>query len=181
MVDHHNILLWRRNFEDCISFHYLFYFGKGLLAMKKIVAIILSVGIIISLTGCGVVQSQAFTAKTYNASELIDVLKSKGLPISDRLVFTASTDYNKLLGRPNQYISKADFADNRYQQNDPEYLVGGTIETFNNSSDLQRRVSYLNGIGEDYETVNGNYLLRIRNYLTPDQAKEYENAFKSIK
>lgn len=52
---------------------------------------------------------------TLTAEEIIKSLKAAKLPIEKEIVFTAESDPNKLLGRPNQYIGKASWNDKRYK------------------------------------------------------------------
>lgn len=125
-------------------------------------------------------------SKSLTAQEIANNLKEDGLPIGNLIVYTAETDDNQLLGRPNQYISRVRFADNTVDQSDSDDPVGGSIETFNNVSDLEVRKEYCEAISKSipmfaqYYYVNGNYLLRIDNAVTPENAKKYEEAFAKI-
>lgn len=125
---------------------------------------------------------------TMTAAQLTSKLKEANLPIYDVIVYNESNDVNKLLGRPNQYISKVNFADKRLEQfdlkNNPD---GATIETFNNTTDLNARKEYLESIMKaspvftEYMVVNGNYLLRLSKDLTNEQVNKYKQAFMAIK
>lgn len=133
------------------------------------------------------VPSSAATDQPMSAEELAKALKSAGLPIENIIVYTEDNDPNKLLGRPNQYISKANFADTTVEQeSDKGNPVGGSIETFSNAADLKTRKDYCESISKSspmfaqYYYVNGNYLLRIDNDVTPTNAKKYEAAFAKI-
>ena len=129
------------------------------------------------------------------AEEIINKLKEKGLNIGKIVVYTEETDTNDLLGRPNQYTSKASFEDTRLEQNyDNEYMeeelrnepTGGTIEVFANKEDAQARKEYVESVTSsisflaEYIYWNDYALLRLENELTPTQAKEYETAFNEI-
>ena len=103
-------------------------------------------------------------------------------------MYTEETDSNNLLGRPNQYTSKVNFADNRISQ---EYVEendakGGTIEVFNNKTDMKKRKEYIEQISNSssifaqYIYSKGNVLLRLEKDLTPEQAQEYEKIFNQI-
>jgi uncharacterized protein YceK len=134
------------------------------------------------------VSSQAAIGAPLSAKDIVDKLKSAGLPIDNIIVYTEDTDENKLLGRPNQYISKANFADTTVKQdNDKSDPLGGTVETFNNADDLKARKDYCESITKSaamfaqYYYVNGNYLLRIDHDVSPSNAKKYEKAFSEIK
>jgi len=134
----------------------------------------------------GVRQFVITVNKTLTAQEIANDLKNAGLPIGNMIVYTAKTDDNQLLGRPNQYISRVRFADNTVDQSDSNDPVGGSIETFNNASDLKVRKEYCEAISKSmpmfaqYYYVNGNYLLRIDNAVTPENAQKYKEAFAKI-
>jgi hypothetical protein len=48
-----------------------------------------------------------------SAAQLVAGLKAKGQPIGETVTYTDATDLNHLLGRPGQYITKAEFKDTR--------------------------------------------------------------------
>lgn len=170
--------------------------------MKKIVLFVLSAMMIISAAGCATKQasvqsttekvvssSQAVSseANAVDAQDIIDILKKKSKTIGKTVSYTDETDLNHLLGRPKQYISKADFADTRLGQYDPECLAGGTVETFNNEEDLKNRKEYIESLEggspamSEYIVANGKYLLRLDHELTKKQAENYVSIFKTIK
>ncbi len=119
------------------------------------------------------------------STEVLAILKAAGAPIGTVTVFTAENDPNKLLGRPGQYVAKFNFVDTRLEQPKGE-IVGGTIESFSNGDDLQRRLEYVKGISQsspmfvEYEYTNGLMLLRLSGDLTPEQAEEYDSVFQSV-
>lgn len=119
------------------------------------------------------------------AQDVVEVFQEAGIPL-DKVVFhTAETDPNKLLGRPNQYTEKANWADTRLEQTG-EDPIGGTVELFASDDDLQRRKSYIETISQsapmlvEYIYAQKNALVRVSKDLTPDQAAEYEKALKSL-
>lgn len=126
-------------------------------------------------------------SKPLSAEDIAKELKDGGLPIGNVVVYTSETDANHLLGRPNQYISKVNFADTTVEQSDSSDPVGGSIETFNNAVDLKARKDYCEAISKSmpifaqYYYVNGNYLLRIDNAVSPENAQKYADAFAKIK
>jgi hypothetical protein len=133
------------------------------------------------------VSSKAPAVKITDAKSVADALKADKLPISNVIVYTEKTDTNSLMGRPNQYTSKVNFADTRAKQSDSKNPVGGSIEVFNNESDAKTRYDYVNSIVKSggsmfsqYLYLDGNILLRIDGALTSSQAKEYQTAFKEI-
>src|SRR5947199_8233085 len=48
-----------------------------------------------------------------SADQLLQGLKSHGLPVGVSFTYTAANDLNHLLGRPGQYIGKVNFKDTR--------------------------------------------------------------------
>lgn len=111
--------------------------------------------------------------------------------------FDAKTDPNKQLGRPNQYIEKVSWPDPQIDpkfesdgyydpDTDPTEFKGGTIEKFKNSSDLNRRFTYIKNITLSMPTYNqymykkGLFLMRLDKELTPTQAKKYEKEFNRV-
>lgn len=118
-----------------------------------------------------------------SANQVIEKLKSRGLPIGEIENYTADNDPNHLLGRPNQYLSKVNFHDTRLKRSeDFDTSAGGSIEVFASEDDAQRRAKYIEGLGKaspmfvEYGFTNGVVLLRVSKDLSPDQAREYRLA-----
>ena len=166
-------------------------------SQSKVSKIIVAVMIILILViGGYFVYSKVFNPtertqsinKELTAEEIVNKLKEKNSNIGKIVVYTAETDLNELLGRPNQYTSKVQFADNRLSQEFVEEndAAGGTVEVFENEKDMNNRKEYIESISSqasifaEYTYSAGNALLRLDNELTPEQAKEYEEAFYSI-
>jgi len=165
--------------------------------MKKIMYL-LSIGLMISLLGCGSSSTVATPSTSAPAKEAVQpakVITAEGIgnsikanipTMSGVVVYTEDTDTNKLLGRPNQYTSKVSFADTRTEQLSKDYPTGGSVEVFANPQDAKTRETYVDGISKSssmftqYLYLKGNVLLRIDGALTPTQAKEYEAAFNKI-
>jgi hypothetical protein len=125
-----------------------------------------------------------------SANEVLQGLKDKDLPIGESVAYTAKNDPNDLLGRPNQYTSKATFKDTRLNH-DPmaakiDIQHGGSIEVFENQDDAIARKNYVENMGKvfspasEYTYREGTVLLRLSHQLTPKQAAEYENALKDV-
>jgi hypothetical protein len=180
--------------------------------MKKVICILMAATMCLAMAACGEqqkatnvssaaqipssevstaasskVEEKAPAQKITDAKSVVDALKEKGLPIDNIIVYTAETDTNSLLGRPNQYTSKVNFADTRVKQYDSSDPKGGTVEVFNNESDAKSRYDYVNAIVQkggsmfaQYLYLTGNVLLRIDGSLTPERAAEYQNAFNEI-
>lgn len=135
--------------------------------------------------GSGSSSSGATKPKT-TAIAVLRSLKSGGLPIGGYINYTAANDGNHLLGRPGQYVSKVNFRDKRLEAwPDFDSNGGGTIETFASEDDAKKRYDYVHTISSssslfaEYEYRDGTVLLRLSHYLTPNQAAEYERAFKA--
>lgn len=142
-----------------------------------------------------IIQKPTNSITKMTAGEILEKIKEK-VPFVDKItVYTTETDPNGALGRPNKYTSKASFSDNRVEQpvqedldgNYKENLVGGTIEVFNNNEDCASRFTYINELqksmpilGSQYIYQYKNILLRVDGDLTPEQAKNYENAFLEL-
>jgi hypothetical protein len=117
------------------------------------------------------------------AQSVVDKLKEKeGNFMTGITVVTAENDDNKLLGRPNQYTEKIFWKDNRSTGD----RTDSTVEVFNNKEDADARRQYIEGIIKSMPTFTqyieqkNNVLIRIDGQLTPDQANEYLNIFKSL-
>ena len=114
-------------------------------------------------------------------------------------VFDQEDDPNKQLGRPNQYVSKISWADERIDPHDfseeneeeindldPTEYKGGTIEGFKNVADLKRRYTYIKNITLNAPMLNqymykkGLFLMRLDKDFTPSQAKKYEKEFNLV-
>ena len=154
---------------------------------KKKMIILSTICIILSIV-MGAVEIYALNKKpSMTAEQVVSELQMGGLPIDGVIVYDENTDENGLLGRPNQYISKVNFADTRLEQFDPASPNGGTIEVFTSASDLIRRKAHNEMVMEKYPIfteylfVHGKYIMRLSKDLSPEQAKEYEEMFMSIK
>lgn len=123
-----------------------------------------------------------------DSQSLAEQIKAANSNVGEIEAFDESTDPNGNLGRPGEYISKADFEDTRLEQYG-EYLVGGTIETFENESDCNDRYEYLKTLQDSslgmlaldqYMYKYDKAIFRIEYDLTPDQAEEYHEQIDTI-
>jgi hypothetical protein len=122
------------------------------------------------------------------AGEVLAALKVKGLPVAEVKVFTEADDVNSLLGRPGQYVSKANFHDARLEaKEDFDTTGGGSVETFASVADAQRRTDYLTKITQslgsmfvEYDYLVDTVLLRLGSELTPTQAEKYHRALTDL-
>lgn len=131
------------------------------------------------LVGCG------DSASTKTDVDIIASLKAQGIPIGEVATYTAVTDPNKLLGRPNGYTHKSNWLDTRIERetkDEIDVFDGGGIEIFPDNATAQKRMDKLQGLGAsmsqliEYNYVHGTVLLRVAKRLTPDQAAEYDKA-----
>jgi len=125
-------------------------------------------------------SAAAQTAPT--ASGVVGALRSAGLPIGDSIDFTAESDPNHLLGRPNGYLSKTAFLDTRLERLTPDSVSaddGGSVEVFATPDQALARKTYIDGIGAaspmfaEYSYPAAEVLLRLSKRLTPEQAAQY--------
>ena len=162
--------------------------------MRKFLLITLTILVLI-LSACGTDTQKTDNVKDnvikqkekkLDASDYVEKLKAAGLPIGNIITYTAETDPNKLLGRPNQYTSKVNFADTRVEQFEESEPIGGTVEVFTNKEDASKRKEYIETMAKEmsmltqYIYLNGTVLLRIDQDLTPDQATKYAKTLNNI-
>lgn len=115
-----------------------------------------------------------------------------GLPVSGLIVYTAATDPNHLLGRPNGYKSKCAWVDGRVPTTDTsgdprgDVDFGGGVEVFPTAAGAKARAKEILTdekaepiLGSEYDYLAGGVLVRISQYLTPTQAAPYGKAVKA--
>lgn len=116
---------------------------------------------------------------------VLATLKGAGIPIGESVTYTAETDVNKLLGRPNGYVGKINFLDARITRTRPDSFPtedGRSIEVFANADGAKARKDYIDALGKgsptfvEYSYLKGRSLVRVSKTLTPLQAAEYETA-----
>ena len=131
------------------------------------------------------------TPATESAAVLTARMKAAGLPITDVIVYNATTDPNHLLGRQGGYTSKTAWvtpaavaAGAGSPSSDPGGTeFGGGIEVFATTADAQSRLVELKAFkppfGDGYDYLAGTAILRLSNYLTPTQAAQFRSAFEA--
>lgn len=125
-------------------------------------------------------------SKALTSENIVNIVRAAGLPIAEVTIYTAETDPNHLLGRPNQYVAKASWHDTRLPTPSDlqsiEVSDGGGIEVWPDAAGAQRRADYITSLGKgaaflvEYDFVLGRTLLRVSKGLTPEQADAYKNA-----
>lgn len=126
------------------------------------------------LTACG----GSTTDK--DAAAIIRDLAASGVPVKLGTVYDENTDPNKLLGRPNGYLSKAEFTDSRVKAD-----KAGSVEVFDDASGAEARAEYIQALGKspalaEYTFVRGNVVVRVDKDMAPSDAKAYEEALNKI-
>lgn len=150
--------------------------------MRKVASLILSVVMVFSLSACG---SSEPKVEVTAESSLIS-LQEKISNVTSIVAYDEETDPNENLGRPGQYIGKADFFDDRMEDTEDN---AGTIEFFSSKSDCNDRYEYLCKLSDPELGVFGvnQYIykydlavFRVSFDLTPTQAEEYKAAMDEI-
>lgn len=102
------------------------------------------------------------------------------------VVITEKNDPNNLLGRQDGYTAAAVLKVTGLDCSDLGVDCGATIERYKDSAGAKSRYEYMRGIskassmlGDGYDFLNGNTLLRVSNAVKPAVAKELETAFKN--
>lgn len=132
----------------------------------------------------------ATPAAITDAAAVVGKLKAAGLPIGKVFAYTAATDPNHLLGRPNGYTSKVNFQDSRINTTDTsdptDSSNGGSVEVYPTPAGAKARADYIQSLGQslpmlvEYDYLHGGILLRLSQNLTPDQAKQYKVALAKL-
>ena len=140
-------------------------------------------------------QQPATARQQLTAEQVVAQLAHAISTVKPSVVYTAETDPNHQLGRPNGYLSKASFTDIRI---DPKHAtvytdttngavdLGGSVEVFPDAQGAQARAKYIEGLTAampmltEYEYVSGPVLVRLGKTLTPTQAGEYQKALNGI-
>jgi hypothetical protein len=128
-----------------------------------------------------------------DATQVIKDLAAAGLPVKLTITYTAATDTNHLLGRPNGYDSKAAFADSDVKESQVRDRskgsvdFGGSVEAFSTPAAALARGTYLQKIlaaapilGSEYDYVSDGTLLRLSGILTPAQAAAFQAPLAQI-
>ena len=150
--------------------------------MRKVASLILLVVMVFSLSACGSSEPKV----EITAESSLTSLQEKISNVTSIVVYDEETDPNENLGRPGQYIGKADFFDDRMEDTEDN---AGTIEFFSSKSDCNDRYEYLCKLSDPELGVFGvnQYIykydlavFRVSFDLTPTQAEEYKAAMDEI-
>ena len=140
-------------------------------------------------TSAAPTTTAAAATSPLTAAAIIAKFKAAGLPVTSTYAFTAGTDPNHLLGRPNGYAAKISWTDSRIPASDTsgaqqgDVSLGGSLEQYATPAAAQARETYIQGIlkadpmlGTEYDYVVGDVLVRVSQYLTPAEAQAYQAA-----
>lgn len=112
------------------------------------------------LTACGSAPAGQDTASTMTAEQVVTELAGRVTTAKPGIVFTAETDTNKLLGRPNGYASKASFTDNRVKDDgsfmdtrDGAVDLGGSVEVFADEQAARARMNFIQEVAKGLPMV----------------------------
>jgi len=168
--------------------------------MKKLLLTVLVGLLIFALAGCGgditddatTDEAAKIDVTTMTAGDIMMQFQDAGFPLGEIVVYTEDTDTNSLLGRPDQYTSKASFSDSRIEQpeasieGEDAVMIGGTVEVFENADDATARKEYIESVTSgmsvlvQYMYQYENVLIRIDGDLTPTQAAQYEAGLNGL-
>jgi hypothetical protein len=154
--------------------------------------------LVVALTVAGCGSSTSSTSATQSLSrtssagstaltarQVVTELKAHGLPVTGVIVYTAATDPNHQLGRPNGYTSKAAWVDSRIDASQVKIATkgsidaGGGVEVYPTAAGAMARAKYIARIAahislvNEYDYVSGDAVLRLSTALTPAQAQGY--------
>lgn len=124
-----------------------------------------------------------------DATTVLAKLTAAGLPISNTAVQDENTDPNNLIGRPNEYTSRASFDVPGGDTGGDRYSVdrGGVIEVFRATADASTRVAYIQGLlkkspilGTEYDYQAGPVLVRIAGKVKPSVAAKFQQALATL-
>lgn len=149
-----------------------------MLRLKSLASIIIAV---LFLIGCGpesvdqqtqILKDDSETIKDdfLTAEDIIGRFMVFDLPVGKIIIYDEETCPNNLLGRPGQYVGKADWEDTRVEQYS-DTLTGGTIEIFKDADSLKKRKEYLEPFLEEamflqYMFIHKNVIIRVDKELT---------------
>ncbi|MDQ2651391.1 MAG: hypothetical protein M3Z03_17780 [Actinomycetota bacterium] len=135
----------------------------------------------------GAVNETTSTTTPLTIDGVLSRLTAAGIPVSGAVFYDESTDGNKLLGRPGQYVGKVSWIHGTIECFEPESPgvdCGGSIEIFENDEDRDRRFEYLGGFAEE-SPIGGYYMWKIPRMVVrvgfevpPSEAQAYAVALE---
>lgn len=123
-------------------------------------------------------QQQAAKPQTLKLNDVIKAFKAENLPLGQLEFFSAKSDPQQLLGKPNQYTEKAIWKTT-------EKIVH-TVEAFASEADLQARKTAVEAAAQsgaqpkEYVYAHKNILLRLHQEMLPGTAERFAWELKSL-
>ena len=129
------------------------------------------------------------TPATVTAMGIVDAFVKAGLPATQAVAQTESTDPNAFLGRPGQYTERVSFD---IPGGDTSAAVGetdrgGVIELWPSPAEAQARADYIQSVlkggtilGSEYDYVRGSALVRITGKVLPSVATQFQAALAAM-
>ena len=134
---------------------------------------------ILFVSGCQTGSNKsAAKPEKLKIDQVVKAFKAASLPLGQLEFFTAVSDPQKLLGKPNQYTEKASWRTT-------EKIVH-TVESFADENHLQARKTAIEAAAKSgsqpaaYVYAHKNILLRIHHEMIPETAAKFEPALKSL-
>lgn len=119
------------------------------------------------------------------ALSVAESIKATIPEVAELIEITEDNDPNSLIGRPNGYVAASVLVDSRLPRcTDLGADCGVMIEQWPDQATAQNRKDYIQSVlkpmpmlGQEWNTVEGDLLLRVSGELKPSEAKAYETAF----
>jgi serine/threonine protein kinase, bacterial len=122
------------------------------------------------------------------AQQTAEAIKAAVPEVTSLIAITEDNDRNNLIGRTNGYVAATVAVDSRIAEGcdsaKPGIKCGATIEQWPGTAAAKSRADYLKAVesklpiaGSEYDTLQGNLLLRVSGKLKPSAAQAYQAAF----
>lgn len=128
-------------------------------------------------------ESTTTFSQLTSAEEFVNILKKKGLDISNEIIYTDDLIRNEELV---DVVSKAYFEDREYagmSKSPVAHLTGGTIEICSSKEAAIARKDKVNSINNhqyEYNYIFGNVYIRLDKALSIDKVEQYEAIFDEM-
>jgi serine/threonine protein kinase, bacterial len=129
--------------------------------------------------------AQAVQPPPATAQSVAESIKAAIPEVTELIEVTEDNDPNSLIGRPNGYVAATVLVDSRLPRcTELGADCGVMIEQWSDQAAAQNRADYIQSmlksmpmLGQEWNTVEGDLLLRVAGELKPSEAKAYETAF----
>lgn len=131
--------------------------------------------------------TEAIKPDPVTAQSVAESIRATIPQVTELIEITEDNDPNNLMGRPNGYVEATVLVDSRLPKcNTLGADCGAMIEQWPDQAAAQSRADYIQAmrrempmLGQEWDTVKGDLLLRVTGALKPSEAKAYESAFTS--